>query len=62
LSIYKYGTDRSKSLPFAVKTNVQMVAQEIKQKSSLLARFISEGKLTIITAEYDIDSGWVKEV
>ncbi len=45
-----------------VEANVAATAEEILQRSPLLAKLVKEGELTMIRAVYDLDSGQVREL
>jgi carbonic anhydrase len=43
----------------AVLANIQYQVQELSKKSTILAKFVSEGKLKIVGGLYDLDTGKV---
>jgi carbonic anhydrase len=46
----------------AVRANIQLVVQELKSSEPILKEFIEKGKLKIVGARYDLDSGEVTMV
>lgn len=57
----KYGnTDNVKSVHSAVKKNANAIGKILPERSPALKRVIEEGNLSIITAVYDLDTGFVK--
>jgi len=43
----------------AVDANARLVAANLTKQSSVLKHLVKEGKLTIVTAKYDLDDGTV---
>lgn len=53
------GTDQAQLVETAADDNVKMVAANLTKKSKLLKELVTEGKLKIVTAKYDLDDGKV---
>lgn len=57
----EYGTkNREKLIEGAIDENIQLVATKLTKQSWVIKNLVHEGKVKIITAKYDLDSGEVK--
>ncbi|MDD2320708.1 MAG: carbonic anhydrase [Geobacteraceae bacterium] len=53
------GKDKAQLVETAVDANARLVAANLTKQSSVLKHLVKEGKLTIVTAKYDLDDGTV---
>ena len=53
------GKPKAEVVEAATDANVKLVAANLTKKSPVIAKFVKEGKLKIVTAKYDLDDGKV---
>lgn len=53
------GMDRDQLMHHAVRANCRAAANHLRHGSAILERLITEGALTVVTAEYDLETGVV---
>lgn len=46
----------------AVRANVRLVAKQLRESGPILSEFVHEGKVKVVGAEYDLDSGRVERL
>jgi carbonic anhydrase len=46
----------------AVRANIEMVVTQLKSAQPVLAGLVKAGRVRIVGARYDLDSGWVDSI
>jgi carbonic anhydrase len=57
---HEYGTkNKANLIEGTVDKNIQLIATNLPKKSNIIRNLVHEGKIKIVTAKYDLDSGVV---